>query len=374
MILVFDRHATKEDLLAGNKIRCALQNVVSCIRTEVYNGMYELEIKSVIDDNVRNHIKRKMIIKSPSGQFFIVYWMQYDSSTQLVTIKAKHIFYYLSSRLVIHGDLNNVNCWEAIEAVKDDEPQEEGFLSYGFFAMSHIDERHDVNYFGEPQGYAIIGDPNSIVNTWGGVLYRDNFYFSIEKVKEGARENAFLIKDGWNTTGIKVTVDDSDSASAIFGYDNAGSTMYGVYTGPSDEWPYATVRRQTYSYSNMTQMSQDVDAYYAEHVDALVSFDVPVVSIRNTNKDSPWLELENYGVGDSGTVYSDILGRVETQRIIEQRYDELAQRTISVKLGNYRNSITNPDRYSKILAKDDSAGRRLDVLERNNVISLIDVE
>ena len=77
------------------------------------------------------------------------------------------------------------------------------------------------------------------------------------------------------------------------------------------------------------------------------------------------MELENYGIGDSGTVYSNIIGYSDTQRIEEDRFDELSQRMISVKLGSYRNSITNKDRYDKLLNKDDSAGRRLDAIEKN---------
>lgn len=362
MLLIYDKFSDKSDLEAGRNIKCLLKHVVSCTRVRKLNGLYELEIQSVIDDDIKNYVREKNIIKSPSGQFYIIYWYQYNSSTQLINIKAKHIFYYLAARPVFEKERYGLDCYSALRTVLDDH-EAEGFISYDFFVASHIEDKHDFYYFGKQKAYAILGDPNSIVNLYGGEIYRDNFYLSVEKKMEHSRENAFLIRDGWNTTGITYTVDDTDTTTAITAYDNGGNIFADARLPGVD--PYSTHRILTFSYSDLSQLSEDAVAYYAEHQWPARSFNVQLAAIRNTNKDSVWLELENYGVGDSGTVYSDIIGYSDTQRVMEDRYDELAGRMISVQLGSYRNSITNKDRYDKLLNKDDSAGRRLDAIEKN---------
>lgn len=363
MLLIYDKFADKSDLEAGRKIKCVLKHVVSCVRSRKINGLYELEIQSIIDDDIKNYVREKNIIKSPSGQFYIIYWYQYNSNTQLVTIKAKHIFYYLAARPVIHHERDDMECYWSIRAILEDYPQPEGFIKYDFYVASHIEGRKSWNYWGKQQAYAILGDPNSLVNLYGGELYRDNFYFSIESKMEHSRENAFLIRDGWNTTGITCTVDDSNTTTTIDAYDNGGNFFQGAI-GPGTI-PYSTQKILTFSYSDMSQLSSDAYSFWQSNQNPARSFDVQLASIRNTNKESPWMELENYGIGDSGTVYSNIIGYSETQRIEEDRFDELSQRMISVKLGSYRNSITNKDRYDKLLNKDDSAGRRLDAIEKN---------
>lgn len=370
MIIIYDSHTTQADLQAGNGALCVLRHVISCTRTMVFNGQYELEIQSVVDDDVKNHVKKKNIIKSPSGQFYIIYWMQYDSTTQLVNIKAKHIFYYLSARPVIHeGDFVDYNCYYAMRAVLDDEEQEAGFISYNFTVSSDITELKTINYYGQQKAYAIVGNPNSIVNLWGGELYRDNFYFSINHRMENSKENAFLIRDGWNTTGIKMTVDDTNSITSILGVDNVGQ-VFGISKGPDSGDPYSTYKIIKYSYADISKLEDDVGAYYEQYQSEAISYDVQLATIRKTNKDSPWIEVENFNVGDSGTIYSDVLGIAVTQKIIEQKYDEIAERVLSVKLGNYRNTIISHDRFAKLIAQDDSPGRRLDAIERHMLTTI----
>lgn len=366
MLIVYDKFATKDDLTNDRKIQCVLKNIVSCIRTTALNGLYELEIKSVIDDNIINYVDRKSIIKSPSGQFYIVYWMQYDSSSKLVTIKCKHIFYYLAARMCEEKEHDNYNASYAILSVLFEYEQDPRLIEYKFDWSTDLDSDdnlHKINYYGKNKAQALVGDANSICNLYGGELYRDNFYFSIKKKMENSRENAFIIRDGWNTTGIRMTMDDTNTVTALWAEDNFGN-IQGSSREIDGTFPYSTVRYQKFSYDDdKSYLAEDSTNYFRTYENPAISYDVSLVSIRNTFKDSPWLELENYGVGDSGIVWFDLIHHEDVQRITEQKYDELAEQTISVKLGSYRNSITNTDRYAKLLGKDDSAGRRLSALE-----------
>jgi phage-related protein len=364
----------------GRKIQCVLKHVISCTRTIALNGLYELEIQSVLDDDIRNYIERKSIILSPSGQFYIVYNMSYSSSSGTVTIKAWHIFYYLSYRMCEEHEKYNYPASYAIASVMYEQEQDPRLVQHIFRTSTDLDSddnKYDINYYGMNKAYALIGSPQSVTALYGGEIYRDNFYFSIKKRMEGSKENAFLIRDGWNCKGINMVVDDSETVTATWGDDNYGN-IFGISRVPDGTFPYGVTRYQKYSYNKESYLQEDAAKYYDSHSVPSVSISVDLVSVRRTSKDSAWMQLEEYNVGDSGTVYCELFNTRPDeidQRIIEQKYDELAQRTLSVKLCDYQRSTFNTDRYSKLLGKDDSSGRRLDVLESgmNSVITRDDI-
>lgn len=181
MIIVYDKFSTQDDLINDRTITCILKNVVSCIRTTALNGMYELEIQSVIDDDIINHIKDKTIIKSPSGQFYIVYLRQYSSETGLATIRCKHIFYYLTGRMCEESEKIGYNAYYAIASIMYEPEQDPRLIKYDFDYSSDISDLHDINYYGQNKAQALVGGSDSVCNIYKGELYRDNFIFSINK-------------------------------------------------------------------------------------------------------------------------------------------------------------------------------------------------
>lgn len=379
MILVHDKFATRAELEAGEKVIGVLRNVISCTRTIAVNGVYELSIKLCYDKSMFNLIKRQNVVRSPSNQLYFIYSYSYDTTNGTCDIRCKQIWYYLAGRPVLEGEIHGYACYWAIAAMMRDTTPAAGLVNYTFDYSSDIqfnpDDLKTLNFETKNKVYALLGAPGSICNLYGGEIYRNNFRFSINSKMEGSRENAFLIRDGFNSLGIKITFDDTDTVTRVNGADNLGYESYRL-RNPDSSFSHERIVNQKYSYSDISNLSQDVSDYFGEHWLEKVSIEVSLDTLRRSSKDSEWLSLESYNVGDSGTVHIEELGYTETQRIIEQTYDELNGIVTSIKLGQYRDSILYKDRFSKLLAADDSSGRRLDALESSmtNTISKQDIQ
>lgn len=364
-IALYDKF-TKQDRFKYNGIGF-LRNAIQCYSEKELNGAWELSMTYPITnrDEMWKHLKPWNIIKNTKGQLFVIYKVEKSllNSGMSISVKARHMFYYLNDKVVYNAVAENFNGYYAIAHImgNTDFTHENGLTDYEFSYNSDIEITKNINYSDVSVTYALLGAPDSVVNLYGGELYRDNFYFSINKRMENAKDYAFNLVYGYNLAGVKETVDVTDYYSHINGTDNYGN-LFGVSWVPSGTFPHHISKSVKFSYNEEVRLEQDVQDYFAQHKDPITGYTVVFDDLKNTNKWCEWAQLQRYDVGDSGIVRAGALDIFTTQKIIKTKYNELKEKMESMTLGNFEPSIIRKDRFTNIAEKSANS-TRLDRLE-----------
>ncbi len=367
MLCVFDKFTAQDRFhTCGERILKPL----SCTSTEELNGKWELEMQYLMTDNddAWRFLTPYNIIKNCQGQLFPIYKIQRKMSQDgrpILSVNARHLFYHLNDKIVTDVSAENLDASSALSTTWSgvEWGTGEGLVDYWFYYNTNITGiNSNIKFHGVSVAYAILGAPESLVNLYSGELFRDNFYFSINSRKEGYKDNAFNLIHGFNMSGITETVDYTDTITEIRSRDNYGNES-AISTVPNGSFPHQVRKFITLSYSGESNFDADTGKYFGEYSHPKTSYEVQFEDLKKTNKAKDWEDIERLAVGDTGQIYSPLLGISTTQKIISRTIDEITGKVKSVKLGDFRQSPLNPDRYSKILAVDDASSRRLDRLE-----------
>lgn len=272
-----------------------------------------------------------------------------DSGGMTMTVHAKHLTCDMADMLITFatfpgGDANAFMdfCFSSIE--KADLP---GYEYYKFEGYSDIqtslgsDELVNTTLWA-----AMIGADNCLKNRYGGELYRDNFYFSINHRMQYAKDNAFCLRYSLDMTRISQKVDYTDFCTNLSCYDNYGN-MWGVATiKPSSFVHHPVVRMVQFNYSEpdgaMERLMADGFAYWEIVNTPKVTYEVQIAALGRDPRYDDFIGLQNYNYGDSGTIYCPELDISTTQRITEVEKDELTGDIIRMLLGNLRESLVRP--------------------------------
>ena len=374
MILLHDKMSTQNELISQSKVQAVLQDPISAKIHQVLNGDYSYQITMHCNNPILKKLEYLSIIQSNSGQLFFLNHISKQGRT--VTLYCPHIWYYLAHRPVWCGAHEGYDIWDSVRDILQDEKRDEREIHYNFSFASDISNKWiNWDYHLLKKAYALLGSPESIVNRFNGELYRDNFYFSINKRIEHSADDAFYLADGFNATSINEDIDASDMITEVYATDNYGG-LYDAFWGWSDKFPHHMTGTPKFSYNGEPNLREDADKYFYENVEPKHSLRVNFATLRKSNRESPYMQLENFQLGDTGKIRSSVLDIDVTDRIIELTYDDLRNVNESCALGNKLPSAWGENRYDKLLAKDDSPGRRLDVLEKaqNDNITREDIQ
>lgn len=377
MICIFDKFTPQNKFdTCGERIL----NPTSAYEIEERNGnySYEISVPMLESDDSWKFVKPYNIIKSSRGQLFPINKVEYGYVSGVPTVKAwaRHIWYYLSDKIVFESEINNYSCYWAIANILENTYYGRGdkLVDYEFRHNSDITDLKKISYDRISAANAILGSGDSIINLYGGELYRDNFYFSVNRRKEGAENNAFSLIYDWNCTEIKHTIDLSESLTEIDMTDNLGNWMR-ISRVPDYQFPHQVMIAKRMSYDKETGSQIDIDTgkYWNDNCYAKVTYDVNLIDLKDTNREAGWGNLEKLTVGNTGYVH-DIIGEMHNDvQIISTKYNDITGRMENVKLGNFRPSPLHYDRWDKVLSGDNAAYRRLDVLEgKSNFFTLVE--
>lgn len=367
MMYVYDKMTAQNDF-SKNGIRTLYP--ASCTNTEELNGDWILDMSYLITDldDAWMYLTEWNIIKNNTGQLFAIFYsnpqMQADGKCYMI-VKARHIFYYFNDKSVHNAVITGGNASAALSAIISNMRvrHEEGMVDYTFgFSSDITNVSKSVAYDGMSVTYALLGATDSVVNTYGGELYRDNFYFSINHRKEYAQNNAFEIRHGVNMIEVSETVDVSEMVTDVYGIDNYGNQFELSYV-PNGTFPHHIIKSLKFSYSGESKLSDDVGAYFSEYYTPKIAYTVKFEDLKDTDKHGEWAVLQRFNVGDTGLIYSEKMGIDTAQKIISKTYNELTGKTENITLGNFLPSLIRSNRYSRMIATDDAANRRLDRLE-----------
>lgn len=264
---------------------------------------------------------------------------------------ASHITSDMADELILEADFDGGNGNRFIQcamASKLPPFESDAYLPpYEFTYSSDINDIPADKFENVSLLAMLVGLDNSLLMRSGGELYRDNFYFSINRRMEGAKDNAFYLRYSLDMVEISQEIDYSDFCTTLYCYDNWGN-MWGTSYAGTVSWAvhHQIMRAVKFNYSQfdgaMERLMADGQAYSEKCFTPKVTYKVKMAALKNDPKYAGFLKLQNYNYGDSGTIYCPELDISTTQKIVEVEKNEITGEIISMTLGNMRNSVVRP--------------------------------
>lgn len=349
-IYVYDMHEPQSGF-DGNGL--AILDPVSC--TSLHNDeRWEIEMHHPIDDwgKWKNLLVSNVL--KVDGQLFRIDVSEPEigESGREMYVHAKHISQDMADMLIINETFRGGNAEAFIDFCfsRYDKVGVPGYEYYQFEGHSDIDTVCDASdYINTTVWAAMVGADNCLINRFGGELYRDNFYFSINKRMQYAKDNAFYLRYSLDMVKISQRVDYTDFCTNLVCYDNYGG-MWSVWD--TSGWirtrvHHPIVRMAQFNYPEYEGAFQQlmVDGFnlWLQVSVPKITYDVQLAALKNDPRYADFLELQNYNYGDSGTIYCPELDIETEQKITEVEKDELTGDITRMILGNLRNSVTRPD-------------------------------
>lgn len=157
-----------------------LQPISAFLEMELYTGINQIELEIPIDKEGRwKFVEKDDVISVPSpypieDQLYRIYDRNINSSSNSMSIKARHIFYDLIDTQV--KDMSNDNIFDVRCANMNGQQALDKILANtGFTGYSNILEANTAYYFRKNVIEALANGDNSFFKRWGGELFLNNF-------------------------------------------------------------------------------------------------------------------------------------------------------------------------------------------------------
>lgn len=379
-------YAPNETDFSHNGLRILMPT--DCPITEVLNGEYSLSITHPRDEwGCWKFIRENYIIKA-QGQLFRIYRktlsMKSDGSYE-IKADAMHITYDLNYYFIRDARPTLLTGEQALNYIVTHTYTDRGNITVDqptarFNFTSNIKpapgEETAADYktaYYEKMSVtkALIGADNCFVNVWGGEIYRDNFNITINKRR--GKENAFAIRYGVDMTEIQQEIDYSNYCSAIYyeatiynetiDENNEKQRTETVLKGTVESSAYKIVElpvppMQPYSFEinikdikcagelpTITEMQTACEERAKEYMlincQPSINYRVSYADLKNYDLYKDFIGLQECNLGDTGTIYHELLGISTTQQIVKKTINGINGETISSELGNLRKSLTS---------------------------------
>ena len=326
-IIIYDKN-TSQDGFNNNGL--AVLEPISCTVTENFNASWTVTLEHPIDRDQKWKYIQEFNILKVLEQLFVIKKVEHSwtGNSGKVVAYAEHIFYHLNDRWIFKGaDIYAESGYWLIRSILEhsDTKYQSGHTLYDFNFYSDItSENIDFDmpsiayYKWNPLSNAmtpvemLLGSDGFTAN-FGGDLYRDNFYFSINKKMEHALYNSFDIYVGLNLRGIRRIVDTSSLCTHFTASDKFGSAVsvsWSVHGGV----PHHIVRSQEFSFgenyteSNMDLIGYEAKKYFGQHMEPQIDITVDLEDVKYNPEYSEFVNNPRYKVGDRGRIYDERLG------------------------------------------------------------------
>lgn len=359
----------------------------SCKVTEELNGGWSAILEHPIDDNEKyKYIKEGNLLKI-RGQLFTINKVEigYTGNSGKLTAWAEHVFYQLNDPWIpigtdivgttdpSHAATGQTILAAAMNAMRYNE--DEYMVIYNFSYASDLAASKDDNrvaVFGlykwlDTKGMTpieFIMGSDGFISSLGGELYRDNFYFSVDRHMEGALDDAFVIKAGLNIKSIRRTVDLSTfcthfTAQTDDGYFWAVSWLASTTLG---QYSHNIVREKMFSIDThgveslsgtdlkMMYLTAEGSRWFQQQCQPLITYSIDLKDLRK-HPDYQDIDMFRFKVGDRGIIDDERLGRPIKLQITKTVTDALTGEVIQVQFGNTR-SFTRSTNYEPIADSD----------------------
>ena len=303
----------------------------SCVVTEEWNGVYELEMEHPYDEDGKwQRIERGRILyaSTPRGrQPFRIYNVK--PSMDSIKVNARHIFY----------DLLDNQC-EPISYTGTAAGALAAMQRAFAYAMPFSFDT-DISISGTMKTgrmnpiQALLSDDDettSFVQGFGGELLRDGFHVSLKAAIGQDRDVA--IRYGKNLIGLEVTEDESDVKTRILCYGSDGSAVVNSpYLGA---YLYPKIYTLEEENKTVAELRQEAKALLDGGADLpLVNIKVDFIPLAKTVEYQDYAMLEEVQLGDIVTVINSRMGFSKRARVISYEWDCLLEQYNEVELGDF---------------------------------------
>ena len=369
-------YTSRETNFNGNGT--AIIEPISCTIRHEKNGVYEASFETYCDKYGKyTYLRKQAQVKIPMRyhgetvyQIFRIrqYKRVMDASGNYrITATAQHKFYDLSRRLIKDCRPTQLSGYNALKWLFE-HGWYGGNSDTGFEYSSNIGAVRTAYYENCSVTAALLGVDQCFVNRWGGCLYRDNNYFSINTEMEGCQKSG-IIMYSYNMTELDFQEDDSELITILEAEDNFGNR----YTITNPNVPTEDIPHHIYGYAKFTYDEEDVNlfhadalAYFNEHKQSSVNITMRFANLSDIEKYKQFLQLDDFEVGDKITIYHKELDIYYSNlEIISKTFDVVAQKTSEIQIGSFKNAITRRSYMADTVSTGDTtADKSADALTK----------
>lgn len=315
------------------------------------DDVWEIELSHPLDEWGKWKNLRPQNVLKVDGQLFRIDIIEseYSENGGIMTVHARHITEDMADDLIEHAEFSGGTAMSFINFCMMSKKDYDYIAYYKPYEFGYYSDIETVQPGGEYVNTtlwgAIVGVDNCLINRYGGELYRNNFYFSVCKRMEAARDNAFFLRYDLDMTKIKQTIDYTDFCTDLDCEDNFGNSFSISYTG-TEKWAIHHPKRRFYKFTyqeNTGAFWNDIDGLWNKMRFPKVTYELDLASLRADPRYADFIKLQDYRYGDSGTVYCPELDIRTEQKITAVKKDELTGEIKKMVLGNMFNSIVRPD-------------------------------
>lgn len=373
LIHVYGHTQTELDKAQGSDFSgngYAIIEPVSCEVRQEENGEYSLSMEAYCDEYGKyKYLKKQSLIKVPIKYHGETKWQilriiiptRYTNENGLgmIKVEATHLFYDNNRYMIKHSRPTQKSGKQALDWIfKEGEWYGNEKSRYPFTYSSDISSVRTAYYENISPTAALLGADQCFINRWGGRLYRDNYYFSINREMEGSRDIG-VIQYGFNMTEIELTEDDTNLLTDLIAVDNFGNEHHVSNPNiPNASIPHRIYRCVKFGYDkeDINAFHADAQAYYDEYKQSSVNIKVQFVNLTDVELYKDFLALDSFEVGDKVTVYhKDMDIYYSNLEIISKTYDVVAQKTTEIEIGNFKNAISRRQFMSETVSDGQSA-------------------
>lgn len=327
-----------------------LTDCITCYVHEKLNGVYELKFTYPITGVHFSDIKVGAIVDAIPSDGKAVQHFRIDTITKpiggKVTVEATHISYQLSYVPVKPFDA--VGVLEALNGLK-----ENSLTSNPFSVWTDISNTATKYSQQEPASFRqrLGGVAGSILDCFGGEYEFDNY--TVKLYAHRGTDRGVVIEYGKNLTDLEQeeSIDKVITGIVPFWKDSNGDKVVSIETPIESEYAskYPFKRTVVKDFSTNFEKEPTVEqlrAYTESYIKnncvgvPQVSLDVSFVALEDTEEYKS-LSRERINLGDTVTVRFSELGVDAKAKVIEYKYDVLAERYDSLKIGSVRSSLAS---------------------------------
>ena len=345
------------------------------------NGLYQVTFETYADKyNKYTYLKKQAQVKVPLKyhneiiyQIFrirqVTRSMDAEGNYRIKAV-AQHKFYDLARFMIEDCRPTTTNGSGALYWLFNHGWYDNQYENQEFDYSSNVSTISTAYYQNCNVAAALLGVDQCFINRWGGRLYRDNNYFSINEEMEGCKKSG-IIQYGYNMHEIEFEEDDSNVITVLIAKDNFGNTVtYRNSDIPTQQIPFDIYGYAYFNYEEEDKalFYREAKAYYDEHKQSSVNITIKFANLTDLDKYKDFLALDDFEVGDKITVYhKDLDIYYSNLEIISKTFDVVSMKTIEIQVGNFKSAVTRRPFMSETVTSGQSPYDKQNIAVNNQI-------
>lgn len=347
MLRIFEKDLTAEGLaeaLLTNGLG-ALRYATKATLHRVINGDWSLTVTYPLDAPGSELLEAERLIcyeDDASGEMQLYRISRRSPRTtregRVIEVEAPHVCYDLKHRYIVNIETkederypDGINARTALEQILD---------GTGFQVGEVTVDLNELNYLDVLQKDVMTVLKDQVVEMWGGEIAFDNFTIHLRAAL--GTDRRYPIRDGRNIREITVT-ENWDSVVTrlhVRGYENAN---FEDINNGHDYIDSEYLTRYSHIREGYVDFDDDDEPEVLlrkgrEELHRLevpeITYDIRLAQMRGSVQYAAYRRLEDFDLGDTAVLHTDVIDRDVILRMTEMETDCLSGRNTSVKLGN----------------------------------------